>query len=433
MEPIFLPQPGINICWGEYLDANRIEKTINQIVKDGYKVLRLWLCRWGIRGLWHQDYILEKPNSAIDLNNLILILKVCHKFEIKVILTIIPHAHFLTTYHYEVEKSEDAWPGNPFKKNLRTPYQFFKEPTIRFYFENFLYFLYKTFPSNALPWSIELWNEVDMVANLPKWLVVDWHRQMLNFCKKLNPQILLTTSTAVPDSLSELFSLDSLDAISLHNYRFPYSSAIANLYYWHKSLSTFNKPLWLTEFGFSSQRAVKNTDSIAYLQSAVITSPCLGYQLGPCFWWWESILSLEIVPKLALSKVFEWLTKHPKNCFVDLINVNYINQQKTEKIGVPNFLGKTPRYLARKSFHKAISFVKKMNNALALQSDNNFLVIIEASKSNSVRLSFRQKGIFFGTCYNLIDEQNFLASCFHKDHQTYWLAECVQILIIQKK
>ncbi len=433
MIKMVLSQPGINLCWGTYLNTNQMKPTVNQIEKDGYKVVRIWLCRWGIKGLWHQEYIPEQPNSALDLDNLSLFLQMCHKFDIKVILTIIPHAHFLTISRYEVENPQDAWLGNPFRNISRTPYQFFSDAKVRLCFKNFLGYLYKIFPANALPWSIELWNEVDMIANLPGWLVVDWHRQMLNLCKTLNSKVLLTTSTAVPDSLSDLFSLDSLDAISLHNYRFPYSSAIANLCYWKNSLSRFGKQLWLTEFDFNSQKAIRNAESRTYLQTALVAAPCLGYQIGPCFWWWESTLGHKILPQLALSKVCQWLTTHQNHHLVDLITANYCDRDQDTQIKSLNFLGKTRRYLVRKLFHKTISLFSSCNNILALQSGNNFLVLVEASKINPVYLRFKKKAKFSGICYNLLDGQTLTASIFNKDNQTYWLAQCVQILIIQKK
>ena len=292
--------------------------------------LRIWLCRWGIRGLWHQEYIPKRPESAADLTSLSLILQMCNRFNIEVILTIVPHAHFLTTSHYEVENPKDSWFGNPFQSVSKSPYHFFRKLEVRYFFEKFLAYLYNSFPVHAPPFAVELCNEVDLIFQVPSNIIVDWHRQMFNFCKTLNSKVLLTTSTAVPDSIPALLSLESLDVISIHNYKWPYSTAIANLLYWKNKLSQFNKPLWLTEFDFHSQKAMRNTNSIVYLQSSIIAAYCLGYEMGPSFWWWENTLGQKIVPKLALSLVHEWLTMHQDYYLYDLIAANYCCVEKQQ-------------------------------------------------------------------------------------------------------
>ena len=198
------------------------------------------------------------------------------------------------------------------------------------YFQDFLIYLYSCFPSNSLPFAVEICNEIDMVSKVPNHLIVDWHKQMLRCCKQLNPQILLTTSCAISDSIPELFALEELDAISLHNYRFPYSSAIANLHYWKKKLSHFGKPIWVTEFDFNSQKAERDDIALSYLQSAILASPCLSYEVGSCFWWWEETLEYDFVPKFILDVVLEWLHSNPDSSLFDKLFI-------AKKIEIKNY------------------------------------------------------------------------------------------------
>lgn len=106
---ICLGAMGINLCWGESLSPEKLELNFKNIKEKGYNFVRIWLCRWGIRGLWHDGYIPERSESTSDLGNLDLILNLSKNLDIKIIITIIPHAHFLVNSKYEVENPMDGW------------------------------------------------------------------------------------------------------------------------------------------------------------------------------------------------------------------------------------------------------------------------------------------------------------------------------------
>jgi Cellulase (glycosyl hydrolase family 5) len=432
----FLGQPGINLCWGDTLHSPAVKNTLENITNKGYKFVRIWLCRWGIKGLWHEKYIPEIPESASDLSSLNQILTLSKKLNIKVILVIIPHAHFLVISQYEIENPVDGWLGNPFRYVSQTPYHFFRSQETRSYFENFLVHLYKTFPSGAEPIAVELCNEVDMINGLKNGLIIDWHRQMLAFCKNLNPGILLTTSTAVPDSIPGLLKLRDLDMISLHNYRFPYSSAIANLCYWKNRLSKFEKPIWLTEFDFSSQQAKRDISSLAYLQSAALAAPCLKYATGVGYWWWENTLHQQIIPEQVLDIVYEWLSQNKNYQYIDdLINTFSLGVVKEKKeIKMTRLGGKNLRFIGCKIFHKIISkFSIDFNDKLTLQCSGKFLVLIEASSDNPLQVEICHNYRLQGICYNVDPLGESHASVYFDTTQTKsWITRCVQILILQE-
>jgi hypothetical protein len=431
----FLGQPGINLCWGESLYPQYLESTLNNVKEKGYQFLRIWLCRWGVRGLWHEGYIPEIPESACDLNQLSSILILSKKLGIKVILVIIPHAHFLVVSKYEIENPIDGWIGNPFREVSRSPYRFFYDQETRMYFQSFLAYLYNHFPLGSEPIAIELCNEIDMISGLPDKLIIGWHRQILDFCKKLNPQIALTTSTAVPDSIPGLLKLKDLDMISLHNYHFPYSSAIANLYYWKSKLSKFKKPIWLTEFDFSSQKGEPNISSLTYLQTAVLASACLAYETGPFYWWWDHILSRQIVPKLGLDIIREWLSQNISYQHVNkLIKIYFLASKKErEVLQMTRLRGKTLRFIKWKLVHKILSrFNNVPANRLILECGGNFLVLIEASTDDPVRVEIDQSYQLRGLCYNIGLDGKALASYIETTQTKSWTATCVQILVLQE-
>jgi len=429
---------GINLCWGESLNPEKLEVNFKNIKKKGYQFVRIWLCRWGIRGLWHDGYIPEQSESTSDLGNLDLILNLSKNLDIKIIITIIPHAHFLVNYRHEVENPMDGWLGNPFRDIANTPYGFFYDHQVRTYFQDFLIYLYSCFPSNSLPFAVEICNEIDMISGLSNHLIVDWHKQILGFCKKLNAKILLTTSTAIPDSIPELFALEELDAISLHNYRFPYSSAIANLYYWKKKLSHFRKPIWVTEFDFSSQKAKRDCIALSYLQSALLASPCLNYGVGSCFWWWEETLEYDFVPKFILDIIFEWLHCNADNSLLHKLlatkKVAVHDYDRTQEIKIANFIGKNFRYLSKKIHHKVMSyFDDSIEYELVLKSGKNFLILIEASEDNPLQVKLQQDVSLRGKCYDISRlNGSFEITNVNLKLNSCWTAKCVQVLILQE-
>jgi hypothetical protein len=435
---IFLGRIGINLCWGKDLSSEKLEVTLKNIKEKGYNIARVWLCRWGIRGLWHDDYIPAQPESTCDLGNLDLVLNLSRKLDIKIIITIIPHAHFLANSKYEVENPIDGWLGNPFRENNNTPCSFFYDQQIRKYFHNFLTYLYDYFSINSPPFAVELCNEIDMIYGLSNHLIVDWHKQTLMFCKKLNPKILLTTSTAIPDSIPELLALEYLDAISLHNYRFPYSSAIANLHYWKKKLSHFGKPIWVTEFDFNSQKAERDGIALSYLQSAILASPCLRYEVGSCFWWWEETLEHDFMPKLILDVVFEWLHCNADNSLFNKLfatkKIDIRDYNRTQKIKMANFIGKNFRYLSKKIHHKIMSyFDNSIEYGLVLKSGKNFLILIEASEDNPTHVTLQQDVSLRGICYNISHSNGaFEATNVDLKLNSCWTTKCVQVLLLQE-
>lgn len=422
----------MNLCWGEHLNIANLEKTLNIFRDDGYTVLRIWLCQWGIRGIWHDQYLPQKPESAIDLEKLKIILQMCKSFNIKVILTILPHAHFLTKVCNDIDNLQEGWLGNPFIKVAKSPYQFFSNKQIRSYFENFLIHLFSSFPIDAPLFAVELFNEVDLIANIPSHLLVDWHQQMLSCCKNLNPKILLTTSMAVPDSVPKLLELDTLDVISVHNYRWPYSNAIANLRYWKQTLSRFGKPIWVTEFDFSSQGPTQSADSIAYLQSAALAGYCLGYEVGYCPWWWETRLGEGILPKSLIPIIKQWFSSQNEYHFTDLIT-STTAQVKYEQPSLKsnlNFSGKTHRYLLKRLWHQSASLLKNNQPYCSIGSDRNFLILIEASPQKPLNIKFGLKGRYRGVCYN-ISGKEIIELPFEKDSETYWDIQYPQLLLVK--
>ena len=269
---------GQNISWsGSY------EHYFSELIKAGGNSARIWVCPWNLQfdGPRHPDgYDLEISKRLDKL------FEIAETKGISILLVI--------EYHGMLQWD---WGKNPFNQAnggpCKTPWEFFTNPEAIERFKRRLDYMVARWGHSSALMAWELWNEVDLVNNWDFLVtkdkfkqIIEWHRQVGSYLKKIDPyRHLVTTSTSNTNQFDDIYKLKEIDFIPRHFYR---ETVIEDLVKQFEIQKEFKKPYFVSEFSGgtdprSDQKDVAGRRLHAGLWAAFMT-PTAGNAMP---WWWD--------------------------------------------------------------------------------------------------------------------------------------------------
>jgi len=263
---------GQNVCW-----ATNYDYFLEKIQSYGGNYVRVWLCPWNLQLEDPKEpgkYDLRAAQAIDDL------LGLCRKRGVYVQLVLRYHG-----------MSTDSWDKNPYNTANGGPCKlasdFFTDGRAKDLHRSFLDYVVARWGHSPAVFAWELWNEADLARADRESDLVDWHRDMAAYLKKIDPnRHLVTTSVASPGRCTGLFELPDIDFVPVHFYAPDMFARIPEAWLLYRRL---RKPVFIGEFS-SGFRPADDLDDAAGVRLhagfwLALTTPLAGNAMP---WWWDT-------------------------------------------------------------------------------------------------------------------------------------------------
>ncbi|MFH1784064.1 MAG: DUF5060 domain-containing protein [bacterium] len=281
---------GHNVCWASPVDY-RYKKYFADMGQNSENWSRVWMPSWGVALEWKKGEGLYEGLGIYNLKNaenIDIIMDEARKNEIYLQLVLINHGQLSKEINAE-------WKDNPYNSRnggpCKQPEEFFTNPQAKKLFKNRLRYIIARwgYSTNIMAW--EFFNEVDLTNNYNEENIRDWHNEMAEFTRAIDPfDHLLTTSFARKVGYT-IWELPLMDFMQVHIYS---SDIVEETVHWVNDLAgKFNKPVFVAECGNDAQNGVMERRQDPYgihLHNAIwaaLASPGAGTGM---YWWWDTYI-----------------------------------------------------------------------------------------------------------------------------------------------
>jgi len=213
---------GANIAWGGDAGMAAYDRWLPKYGAQGANYGRLWM-----GPLW-ATFAMETAGTAsegkgfgqFDLGN-------ADRLDRVLALAERQHMYMMLSFDsYNTLRDRDAYPqwertplnatnGGPLQK----PTDFWSNPRMRKVYRDRLRYMVARYGANRHVFAWEFWNEVDLTRGFDPKVVADWHREMGDYLRGLDPQHhLVTTSFSNSIGTAAIDSLPQIDFIQTHLY-----------------------------------------------------------------------------------------------------------------------------------------------------------------------------------------------------------------------
>jgi hypothetical protein len=207
---------GENLAWYDARGTYAYDAWLDALAAEGATYIRLWMPSWAM-GIEWSDGPLGDYSARLDrASQLDYVMDAAAARGIQVMLSLQNHGAFSTDTNSE-------WAGNPYNAAnggpLAAPEEFWTNATARNLFKRRLRYVVARwgFSTALLAW--ELWNEADLVDGYGGNATLEWHREMADHLRVLDPHDhLVTTSFAVFLFDPRVWREAGLDLTQLHFY-----------------------------------------------------------------------------------------------------------------------------------------------------------------------------------------------------------------------
>ncbi|MEM2945133.1 MAG: cellulase family glycosylhydrolase [Thermoproteota archaeon] len=277
---------GQNVCW--YTESRKTldyDVWFEKMAENGMNYARIWMAPWAFAVEWSDRAGRYDLKEAWRLD---YVLRLAEEKGIYVMLCLVNHGQL---------RAGENWNGNPYNRArggpLSSPEQFFTDPTAKDLFKKRLRYLVSryAYSTHLLAW--EFFNEVDLTDNYNPSNVANWHREMADYLRSIDPyKHLVTTSFAGPREGDLIWRTSGLDFTQTHMYGpdvKDLAQAISSEI--KRKLSTYGKPTLFGEFGadwrwFDSPLYYKDKEGVE-IHEGIWASLMSGSFGTAMLWWWD--------------------------------------------------------------------------------------------------------------------------------------------------
>jgi hypothetical protein len=284
---------GANVCWAGSRGTFDYEAWFPAYAKVGCNYARLWLSpHWTTFALERTGRAAEGLGMGqFDLANAWRIDRVLELAESNGLYLM------LCIDSFNILRAQGAYPewdrsphnavnGGPLKR----PGDFWTDPTMGRLYRDKLRYLVARYGAYTHLFSWEFWNEVDIITDYQTDPVRNWHTQMAQVLRNLDPyKHLITTSFARTPGDSAIDKLPELDYVQTHNYNSP--DIALTLAREQQRKTAYGKPHYVGEVGADSggPRAETDPDGLQVHDPLWVTIATGGSGAAQS-WWWDNYI-----------------------------------------------------------------------------------------------------------------------------------------------
>ncbi|MGQ9515549.1 MAG: cellulase family glycosylhydrolase [Thermoproteota archaeon] len=282
--PLFLI--GHNVCWYGSRGTYDFDEWFSSMKLNGENMARIWMAPWSFGIEWKKLGYYELSEAW----RLDYMLKKAEENGIYVILCLMNHGQL------QSGGLTGQWSDNPYNKNnggpLANPEDFWLDEVARDLFKRRLKYVVARwgYSTKILAW--EFWNEVELTDNFNFDTVADWHKEMAEYLRKIDPYRHLLTTSSDP----RFGALDAINFVTIHKYGPENFKDIAGSVseIIKNNEERYEKPVLITEFGadwrwFGDPYFYKDKDGVE-IHNGIWSSILSGSPSSALSWWWDSYI-----------------------------------------------------------------------------------------------------------------------------------------------
>jgi hypothetical protein len=277
---------GHDVCWSGSRGTFDYDEWFESMNQNGETITRIWMAPWVFGIEWKE----LGTHDLAEAWRLDYVLKLAEEKGIYVLLCFMNHG--------QLQSSGDTgqWSSNPYNTAnngpLEKPEDFWTNNEAIDLFKRRLRYIVSRwgYSTSILAW--ELWNEVELTDNYDFETVAEWHNQMADFLRQLDPHSHLVTTS----SDSNFGDEEYIDFLTVHRYGptgfLDIGGTVHNMI--SELIDQYQKPVLLSEFGadwrwFGDSYTTKDTEGIQ-IHNGVWSSVHSGSAASAMLWWWDNYI-----------------------------------------------------------------------------------------------------------------------------------------------
>jgi hypothetical protein len=318
---------GQNLCWPSGNPYLTYSNWLEKMGKAKANFIRLWMCPWGLGLEWKKDVNTGyeglkkyKQNNAWYLD---FLLEKCREQDIYIM--------FCLNYHGQVSTEVNPnWQDNPFNTAnggmCSQPTEFFSDEMAKNTHKNRLRYIVARWGYSRHIVTWELFNEVNWSdgynTNTVKTSVRNWHTEMAQYLRKIDPFKHLISTSFAKDDDPLLWQSPHIDYTQTHTYLTAHNieKAIADESF--KFKNEYNKPNFNGEFSIdvSTGAAARADDPQGvHIHNTLWATAMSGAMGAGATWWWDTYIEPQ--------NLYGYFT--PLSIFLQKVNLTTDNYKPT--------------------------------------------------------------------------------------------------------
>ncbi len=277
---------GHDVCWPSSRGTFDYDDWFASMNQSGETITRIWMAPWAFGIEWTE----LGSYSLAEAWRLDYVLKKAEEKGIYVLLCFMNHGQL------QASGETAQWADNPYNRANGGPLDnsadFWTNEEAADLFKRRLKYIVSRwgYSVNVLAW--ELWNEVELTDNYDFAEVSQWHNEMSEYVRSIDPYgHLITTS-----SDSQFGSLQSLDFLTVHRYGptgfLDISGAVHDLIV--DLVQRYHEPVVLAEFGadwrWSADSYTTSDVDGVQIHNGIWSSVLSGAASSGMLWWWDTYI-----------------------------------------------------------------------------------------------------------------------------------------------
>lgn len=209
---------GQNIGWVNPPAEHMWQRYLEECGAAGINWIRIWMCSWGMTELvWTPQGGRYHGIERYDLRNARMIDSIFREAEKQGVYIV-----WVINHHgqYSAE-TNPIWDENPYNAEnggyLGHPSEFFTNDTAKRHYRDRLRYLVARWGHNTHLMAWEFWNEVDLTSGYDRETVGQWHAEMAEYLRGIDPHDHLR-STSASGNFGGNFITDGIDFLQSHSY-----------------------------------------------------------------------------------------------------------------------------------------------------------------------------------------------------------------------
>jgi hypothetical protein len=277
---------GHDVCWSGSRGTFDYDDWFASMNQSGETITRIWMAPWvfgiewtklgsySLAEAWRLDYVIKKAEEK----------------GIYVLLCFMNHGQL------QASGETVQWADNPYNRAnggpLENPVDFWTNEEANTLFKKRLKYIVSRWgcSTNVLAW--ELWNEVELTDNYDFATVSQWHNEMAEYIRSIDPYGHLITTSSDP----QFGNLQSLDLLTVHRYGptgfLDIGGAVHDLIV--DLVQRYHKPVVLAEFGAdwrwsADSYTTRDVDGVQ-IHNGIWSSVLSGSASSGMLWWWDTYI-----------------------------------------------------------------------------------------------------------------------------------------------
>ena len=290
---------GQNVAWYTSVERKHYDYKawFEQMGEVGMNYARVWMAAWGYSPFWNDIYNFDERQT--NLYSLDKTIEYAEEADIYIQLCLLHHGMFSSLVNPMWPDSSNTWyvnryGSNPYGDVITDSGDFFTEKEMIDNYKNQLKYIVARYGYSDHIMSFELFNEVDWIETYSFSDGLNWHLDMANYLKELDPnKHLISTSFKDQNFLGnnyKVFKLSNIDFVNVHHYGiYNHTDYLPEQQYFIQN--EFNKPVIYDEIGYSGNggedQYTRDPSNVTLHQG--LWAGAMGGGAGTgMHWWWES-------------------------------------------------------------------------------------------------------------------------------------------------